>query len=428
MDIKLERDVLSTLLTDEAALKEALSILKPSHLKSPHLRWTLRKLYKYYQKYNEIPPKDYFARQIKKSKQLDEEEKERFLSLTKKLHATKKSKGFKQYTLDELREFIHTRELARVIEKGLEHLERGEVEQTISTLVAANRVKSYQNEYIICDWLNTFEERQRERKERKLNPDLAKFVKLPWHSINKVIGGIQAGETAAFASLTSVGKSIVLMLCGKRAILDNKNVIHFTGENSLWQTNQRYDSAVFGVAYDKLKFYRFKKKELKQLNKIAEQARKVLGSRLRTVKFIPRRASIVTFERVIEELWIKEKFKPDLIIIDSADHMIPAMKQEQYRLDQSEVYWDVKTLAAAHEVPIITSTQVSKQWKGKKAAAEALAEAYDKARILDIVLTINQLDDTSPDLIMLLAKNRDGRRNIEFPMIAEYSMMSITEK
>jgi len=428
MDIKLERDVLSTLLTDEAALKEVIVLLKPEHIKSPHLRWTLKELYKYYKKYNEIPPRAFFTRQIKKSKKIDEEEKDRFLSLTKKLHAKKKSKGFKQYTLDELKEFIHTRELAKVIEKGLGHLEKGDVEQTISTLVAANKIKSYQNEYIICDWLKTFEERQEERKERKINPELANFVKLPWHSINKVVGGIQAGETAAFASLTSVGKSIVLMLCGKRAILDKKNVIHFTGENSLWQTNQRYDSAVFGVAYDKLKFYRFKKKELKQLREIAKQANEIIGSRLRTVKFIPRRASIVTFERVIEELWVTEKFKPDLIIIDSADHMIPAMKQEQYRLDQSEVYWDVKTLAAAHEIPIITSTQVSKQWKGKKAAAEALAEAYDKARILDVVLTINQLDDTSPDLIMLLAKNRDGRRNIEFPMIAEYSMMSILER
>ena len=66
--------------------------------------------------------------------------------------------------------------------------------------------------------------------------------------------------------------------------------------------------------------------------------------------------------------------------------------------------------------------------KGKKAAAEALAEAYDKARILDIVITVNQLDDESTDLIMLLAKNRDGKRNVEFLMTADYTEMSVLER
>lgn len=428
MDTVLEREVVSTLLSDEEAIKEVYELLKPEHLQSPHLRWLLKRLYSYHKKYREKPPLQFFIRKIEKDKRLEDDEKERYAKLTRKLFKKRKSKGFRQYTIDELKAFVNTRELAKLIERGLTHLEQGDVEQTISTLVAANKVKSYQNEYIVCDWLNTLEGRQEERKQRKLHPEKFGFIQLPWSGINKIIGGVQPGETAAFASLTSVGKSIVLMLCGKQAILDNKNVIHFTGETSLWQTNQRYDSALFGIAYDKFKFYRFKKKELKQIEKMAKQTRELFGSRLRTVKFIPRRASIITFERIIEELYINEGFKADLIIIDSADHMIPAMKQEQFRLDQSEIYWDVKTLGIAHEIPIITSTQVSKQWKGKKAAAEALAEAYDKARILDIVITINQLDEDSQDLIMLIAKNRDGKRNVEFPMVAEYGDMSIKER
>jgi replicative DNA helicase len=428
MDTVLEREVVSTLLSDEDAIKEVFELLKPEHISSPHLKWMLKGLYNYHKKYKERPPLQFFIRRIEKSKKLDTDEKERYAKLTRKLFKNKKSKGFKKYTIDELKEFVNTRELAKLIERGLTHLESGEIEKTISTLTAANKVKAYQNEYIVCDWLNTLDDRQKERKQRKLHPERSRFIKLPWHGLNKVIGGLQPGEVAGFASLTNIGKSIILMLCGKQAVLDQKNVIHFTGENSLWQTNQRYDAAMFGIAYDKFKFYRFKKAELKQLRQMAKDTRKLFGSRLRTVKFIPRRASIITLERVIEELYVNEGFKADLIVIDSADHLVPAMKQEQFRLDQSEIYWDVKTLGAAHDIPIITSTQVAKTWRGKKAAAESLAEAYDKARILDIVITINQLDEDSQDLIMLLAKNRDGKRNVEFPMVAEYGNMSIKER
>ena len=428
MDITLEREVLVTLISDEDKLKEVLPILKPAHISSPHLRWTIKKLFRYHGTYNELPPRQFFLREVKKDKRLEDDDKERYTKLLRKLFKKKISKGFKQHTIDELKAFVDKRELAQIIEKGLDHLERDDVDRTISTLAAANKVKSYQTEFTLCDWLEDFNERQYDRKKRKDNPALSNFIRTPWNGLNTVIGGLQPGEAMAIASLTNVGKSIALMLCGKHAVINQDRVVHFTIENSLWQTNQRYDSSMLNVPYDKFKFFKFSKKELRELKEMIRQTKKLFGSNLITAKLIPRRASIVVIERVIEKLKVDKGFIPKLIIIDSADQMIPAMRQEQYRLDQSEVYWDIKAFADAHEMPVLTSTHVSKTWKGKKAAAEALAEAYDKARILDIVLTLNQLDDASPELLMLVAKNRDGKRNVEIPIITEYGNMVMREK
>jgi len=426
MNTSLQREVLITLLTDKEKLKAVRHDLKPQYIGAPHLRWALKKLYKYYDKYSDVPPFSYFKTRLEKDKRLSKEDKERYYKLIRNLYKRKVRASVKEYAVDEINLLIQKQKATEILEEAIQHLEDDKIEETIKAAAAMTKVKLFQSEYEISNWINDWKTRQELRKERRDNPSSSGVIKFPWSTLNRAIGGIQPGETCCFASTTGVGKSIALILCGKQAFLDNHKVAHFVTENSLWQTAQRYDSALLGVEYDKLKYFKFKRKELRELNDLIRQTRKYIGENLRIIKIQPRRASIVTIERALGELE-DSGFVPNYLIVDSADHMIAERQIKEYRLDQAEVYWDIKTIADVRKIPSITSTQVAKQYKGKKSGAEALAEAYDKARILDLVFTMNQLIDGSPELLFKVAKARDAKGGQELRMIADYGIMSLRE-
>jgi len=176
-----------------------------------------------------------------------------------------------------------------------------------------------------------------------------------------------------------------------------------------------------------LKGYKFSKAERKALNNQVKEIKKLLGDRLRIVKMTARKANIYTIERALTQ-FDRDGFECEYLVVDYADIMAPSDKQEMYRLDQTQVYWDLKTIADARGIPVMSATQVSKEYDKKKAYAEGLAEAYDKARILDIILTLNQFDKNSSDLLLMVAKNRDGQAGQEISLVAEYSHMQLVEK
>jgi len=422
----IERDVIISLLRDADKLSGISEKLKPEYLNVPHLRWIYRKLISFQRKYNDLPRISYFISELAKSKLLTPEEKSRYKNQIRQLYRKKISSATTDYALEEIERFASKQQMIIHIERSLDKLEAGELEEAVSELTATTRIRIAEKDYIIDNWGESWRERQRQRKLFKKNPELAGNIRFPWKTLNKLIHGIQPKEVATIAGITNVGKSIALMLCGRSAFIDGKKVLHIEIEDSLDLVERRYDSSILGVPSEALKAFDFTLPERKKLNTKVELIRSVMGDNLYLVKCYPRRTSIVTIDRILWDLE-RKGWKPDFLIIDHADVMAPSQKQEQYRLDQSVVYWDLNTLAQIRNLPILTATHVAKQFKGKRAVAEGLAEAYDKARILNIVLTLNQLEETSSNMILFVAKNRDGPKGAEIPLLARYNIMRLQE-
>jgi replicative DNA helicase len=193
---------------------------------------------------------------------------------------------------------------------------------------------------------------------------------------------------------------------------------------------QRYDSAILSVKYNDLKLYNIEEDDLKKINNRIRRTRKEIGENLRIVKTKAKKTSIVTIHKALRSLEL-EGFKPDLLIIDYADIMIPTKlkyKSDQFRLEQADVYWEIKGLAEYLNIPVLTATQVAKEYVRKKAYVEGLSEAYDKGRILNVVLTLNQMDIQSRDILLIVAKNRDGEKGLEIPLESDFSKMRLIEK
>jgi replicative DNA helicase len=424
----LERDVIVALLADKDKIEAVSDVINSKHFSAPYIKWAYERLLTYHEKYGAIPKVSYFKIELGKNKDLDPDEKSRWYKLIRDIYRKTLDVGASEYAIDELTSFAKRQEVAKIIDRGIDQLDKGDWKEAIETMYTSVDVQIKDSEFEITNWLEEWEERQEERRERKANPEKSKRINLPWPTANAAIGGgIGPGESLTIASLTNVGKSIALVNCGRRSFIDKKKVCHIVIEDTKEMVLQRYDSSILGVKYDDLKHYEFDKKTLAWLEKRIEQVRVLIGENLRVVKTKAKRTSVLTIYKALRKLE-SEGFIPDVLIIDYADIMIPAKKQEQFRLEQAAVYWDIKSLAEDLGIPIITATQVAKEYLRKKAFVEGLSEAYDKGRILNVVLTLNQLDLSSKDVLLYVAKNRDGEKGQEIPLISNYSNMRLLEK
>jgi hypothetical protein len=209
------------------------------------------------------------------------------------------------------------------------------------------------------------------------------------------------------------------------------------------------------MPYDRFKLFDFSKPEVEKIDKRLKAVHKKYSNLLHIVELPLRRATIETVRSVLEDLKAEYDFTPKLICLDSADHLRGVGKFEGVRLEQTEVYWDCAALAQ-EGYAVWTSTHAGREWAEKVAEAEAAGESYDKARIADIVLTLNTpkkktrttrvtTDDDDDEakpatpkpsagstpkgkyVELYLAKYRDGDSKLTIPLDAQFSRMYIRE-
>ena len=80
----------------------------------------------------------------------------------------------------------------------------------------------------------------------------------------------------------------------------------------------------------------------------------------------------------------------DMVIIDSVDHMQPIRRTESFRLSQKEVYTDVKDLLESQELIGWTTAHAGKEYENKVAKGGSASERYDKEKVVDVRLTLNE--------------------------------------
>jgi len=266
------------------------------------------------------------------------------------------------------------------------------------------------------------------RKELSKIPIAKRFVSTPYHPINAVTQGIQISEAATIAGLTGMGKSIVAGEFGANSLLEGLNVLHFTLENLAEQTAQRYDSRLTEIEYDTIKLYEFNKGQLSQFKKVFKALSSGMKNDVVIKETVKNETDIVLVDKTIELLKL-DGFDTEFLIIDSCDLMSAVKRYDSYRLDRASIYWDFKFYLKAKRLPGLTTTQLKSTAKEKIATVEDLAEAYDKARILDIVYIISQTKNQKKDSVVTLGvdKNRDGPGKVRLDLYQDFSKMRLLE-
>jgi len=231
------------------------------------------------------------------------------------------------------------------------------------------------------------------------------------HLDNKDVlnGGLGRGEIGVIAANTGVGKSHFLVAMGAEALRVGKNVIHYTFELSETQVGIRYDSNLCNISSSDI---------IDKKDDVLSHYKDNQHGRLIIKQYPTGSASIVTLRNHIEKLAMKN-FVPSLIIIDYADIMRSTRQFDSMRHELKLIYEELRNLAMEMNIPIWTASQANRESsKSDVVGLENMSEAYGKAMVADVVVSISRkpMEKSTGAGRLFVAKNRAGRDGILFPI------------
>lgn len=205
----------------------------------------------------------------------------------------------------------------------------------------------------------------------------------------KMGGGMSADTLTCVLAGPKGGKSTVLRNVGYYNMARQKcKVVHFTCEISEKKTKKWYASRMSGIPYHKLH-------ENPAL--MVERCAQFWGRHESTliVKGYP--ASTATcddFRSYLYWLELDQNVKPDLVIIDYGDEVLPIDKKGEVRHDLGQVYKEMRVLAEEFHVPVITASQTNRESLDKQIITmKDIAESIQKVQVSDHIFSVCMTDE-----------------------------------
>lgn len=335
--------------------------------------------------------KQILERILLRDKTVTEEQKRKFLRSIQVLY--KKIPDNPNFSLDQIETFIKTRRFVQHMSDAADVIESGDIDNAIdkmSSYLLTLKTKGTRD-WEVKDWKDGFESRMLERKRVRDNPDLSKRLRFGIKELDLLLPrGLKAGEFGSISAKTGKGKSIFCNHVGFHGMLQNFGVTHIITENEFEQIEGRYDARATSLDYNDLMDYNFSgenKKYLKQARRIFDMLRDITDKKLKIVKCIPNKTNILSIMQIINFLERTEGHKTELLLIDSPELMIPLSSFKEYRLQKAAVYWEIKSFLLEQGIIGFGTSQLKADSEDAP-VPEDMSEAYDKARLLDLMLIL----------------------------------------
>ena len=232
-------------------------------------------------------------------------------------------------------------------------------------------------------------------------------------------GGLGRGEIGVVTAPTGVGKSHFLVHVGSEALRVGKNVIHYTFELSENAVGLRYDSNLCDIPSNEI---------IDRKSEVLEKYENSEFGRLIIKEYPTGSATVMTLRNHIEKLLLKG-FVPSLVVIDYADIMRSSRSYDSLRHELKLVYEELRNLAMDLNIPVWTASQANREASNASVVGlENMSEAYGKAMVADVVLSISRkpLEKSTGQGRLFVAKNRAGRDGILFPIHLDTAMSKIS--
>ena len=239
-----------------------------------------------------------------------------------------------------------------------------------------------------------------------------------WQEIDNITaGGLGRGELGVVVAPTGAGKSMVLTALGAKAVKEGKTVVHYTLELSDKVIGRRYDSCITKVSLSELNNFK---------EQVYEEISEIKGSLI--IKEYPTKsASTQTIRNHLEKLK-KRGVNIGLIILDYADLLKPVSVTKEKRHDLENIYEELRGIAGEHECPLWTASQTNRSGLNAEVVTmESISEAFNKCFVADFICSVSR---TAQDKVnntgrMFVAKNRNGPDGIVYPIMADWSNISM---
>ena len=349
---RIENTILGSLFYKEDYTRKVLPFIKEEYFGNRVEQLLFGEVFKFIEKYNNLPTKDAILIELNNRRDINEEELQH---LKDYVVAVEDSEADEQWLLETTEKFCKDRAVHNAVLSGIKILDNKDKKQTpeaiphiLSEALAVSFDKSVGHDYI-----EDAEARFKfyHTKEKRYQFDL--------DYMNRITkGGVPSKTLNIALAGTGVGKSLFMCHVASSYLLQGLNVLYITLEMAEERIAERIDANLLDVTMEDLHDMP------KQLydGKIKKLREKTQGQLI--VKEYPTAsAHSGHFKSLINELALKKSFRPDVIFIDylnicASSRFLGGNISSYFYI--KAIAEELRGLAVEHNVPIFSATQTTR--------------------------------------------------------------------
>ena len=383
---RLETTILNNLFFQEDYTRKVLPFLKEEYFGLRTEKILFKEVYKFVEKYNNLPTKESILIELSQRKDINEEEHN---TLKDYVNSITKLDSDPQWLLDTTERFCKDKAVHNAVLDGIKILDKKDSKRTpeaIPSILADALAVSF-DQHIGHDYIDDADDRFKwyHTKETKYQFDL--------DYMNRITkGGIPSKTLNIALAGTGVGKSLFMCHCASAYLAQGLNVLYITLEMAEERIAERIDANLLDVTMDDLHTM---PKDLYD-NKI-EKIRQKTGGKLIIKEYPTASAHSGHFRALFNELALKKSFKPDVVFID----YLNICASSRFKGGNIGSYFYIKAiaeelrgLAVEFNVPLFSATQTTRTgFMSTDIGLEDTAESFGLPATADFMFAIISNDD-----------------------------------
>lgn len=230
---------------------------------------------------------------------------------------------------------------------------------------------------------------------------------------NKITnGGVPDGTLNVILAGTNVGKTMGMIHFTTDYLKQGKNVLYLTMEMAEQEIARRVDANLFDTAINKVE-----KMGSERFTSGINSIRKKTTGKLIIKQFPTGAAHVGHFRALLQELWLKKNFKPDVIVVD----YIGICASSRVKMGNTNSYFYVKAiaeelrgLAIESECPLWTAVQATRGgYSNTDVEITDTAESFGLPATADFMFAFIRTDDFDKlgQILVKQLKNRYGNKS-----------------
>jgi replicative DNA helicase len=380
--MRIEQTILSNLLHNEEYSRKVLPFLNKRYFSDRKEAIIFEEYQKFFDKYNKPITKEILAIEVSNRKDLTDKEYNEFSEHISQIESAPTNTD---WLYNETESFCKKKAVYNAILDSIgiiDGKDKQRSEDAIPSMLSDALGVSFDS-HVGHNYIDDSDSRYEfyHRVEEKIRFDL--------DMLNKITkGGLSKKTLNVVLAGTGVGKSLFMCHAAAANLIDNQNVLYITMEMAEERIAERIDANLLNLSMDELKVVD-KNVFDNRLDKIKQKSQ----GRLIIKEYPTAGAHAGHFRALLEELKLKQEFKPDIIYIDylnicNSQRLRQGANVNSYTFVKT-IAEEIRGLAVEYAVPIVSATQTTRSgFTSSDPGLEDTSESFGLPATVDLMFAL----------------------------------------
>lgn len=353
--MEIDQLILKNLIRNEEYTRKVLPFLKEEYFLSDDSKVLFQVLHEFIIKYNTTPTHDALLVEINSKQGLRDDTLKTIRKSLETIMSSQEDTNL-DWLINSTEQFCQEKAIYNAIMKSIDIMNntksqqsKGAIPQLLSDALAISFDPNIGHDYL-QDFDNRYE--YYHRVEEKIPFDLEFFNKItkngfPRKTLNIALAG------------TGVGKSLFMCHVASSCLNMGKNVLYITLELAEEEVAKRIDANLMNITFEDLMNL---SKDM--YDKKANTLKNKTNGKLIIKEYPTASASTIHFKALLNELYLKKSFKPDIIFVDYLNICASARVKQGAQVNSytyvKSIAEELRGLAVEYAVPLISATQTNR--------------------------------------------------------------------